>query len=106
MRLSLDESLANAYKHGNSLNDDSLLDVSFLITEDRFGLMVRDAGRGFNYEALPDPTVEENLFKSTGRGVFLMRQLLDEVDFNEAGNEIHIVKYFPRPDEPEEIDGL
>ncbi len=106
VRLSLDESLANAFKHGNDHNDEAILDISFLITREKFCLMVRDAGRGFNYEALPDPTVEENLFKSTGRGVFLMRQLLDEVEFNEAGNEIHLVKYFQRPDEPEEIDDL
>lgn len=103
IRLSLDESLANAYKHGNRLDDTFAIDVSFLITPVKFCLTVRDTGRGFNYEALPDPTVRENLFKSTGRGVFLMRQLLDEVEYNEAGNAIQIVKYFPRPEEIDEL---
>jgi sigma-B regulation protein RsbU (phosphoserine phosphatase) len=103
VRLSLDESLANAFKHGNKGNEEATIEVSFLITQEKFCLSVKDAGRGFNYEALPDPTVEENLFKSHGRGVFLMRQLLDEVEFNEAGNEINIIKYFPRPEEIEEL---
>jgi len=77
--------------------------VSFLITREKFCLKVKDAGRGFNYEALPDPTVAENLYKSHGRGVFLMRQMIDEVDFNEAGNELTLIKHFPKPEEIEEL---
>jgi len=103
IRLSLDESLANAHKHGNAWEDNTPIDVSFLITTDKFCLKVRDSGHGFNYESLPDPTVQENLFKTTGRGVFLMRQMLDEVEYNEVGNEIQIIKHFPKPEEIEEL---
>jgi len=103
VRLCLDESLANAFKHGNKSFDELPIDVSFLITREKFCLRVKDAGHGFNYEALPDPTVEENLYKSHGRGVFLMRQMIEEVDFNEAGNEVTLIKHFPKPEEIEEL---
>jgi anti-sigma regulatory factor (Ser/Thr protein kinase) len=95
VRLSVDEAVSNAWRHGLSGRDDVPFEVSYLISDDVFQLRVRDAGSGFDHESLPDPTVEENLFKSHGRGVFLIRQVMDEVEFNEAGNEITISKRFP-----------
>jgi anti-sigma regulatory factor (Ser/Thr protein kinase) len=53
---------------------------------------IRDEGRGFKTSALPDPTDAENMRKATGRGLFLIRTFLDEVKFNEAGNEITLMK--------------
>jgi CheY-like chemotaxis protein/anti-sigma regulatory factor (Ser/Thr protein kinase)/anti-anti-sigma regulatory factor len=53
---------------------------------------VRDEGPGFNTSALPDPTDPENMRKATGRGLFLIRTFLDEVKFNDTGNEITMVK--------------
>jgi CheY-like chemotaxis protein/anti-anti-sigma regulatory factor len=53
---------------------------------------VRDEGPGFNAFALPDPTVGENFKKATGRGLYLVRTFMDEVNFNDAGNEITLVK--------------
>ncbi|MFH1676225.1 MAG: SpoIIE family protein phosphatase, partial [bacterium] len=101
IRLSLDEALANAWRHGVNLANEIEFEVSYLISDEGFQFRVKDPGKGFDHESLPDPTVEENLFKSHGRGVFLMRQLMDDVDFNDIGNEITVTKYFP-PDETEE----
>jgi CheY-like chemotaxis protein len=54
--------------------------------------VVRDEGIGFNTSKLPDPTVPANLGKSSGRGLFLIRTFMDEVSFNDAGNEITMIK--------------
>lgn len=53
---------------------------------------VRDEGSGFDLSALPDPTRPENMLKARGRGLFLMNAFMDEVDFNEAGNEVRMIK--------------
>jgi serine/threonine-protein kinase RsbW len=97
IRLSVDEAVSNAWRHGLNEADDVPFEVSYLISDEGFQLRVRDTGAGFDHESLPDPTVEENLFKSHGRGVFLIRQTMDEVEFNETGNEITILKKFPLP---------
>ena len=57
----------------------------------RLQATVKDHGDGFDPSAIPDPTRPENLTRSCGRGLFLMRQLLDEVWFNDRGNEVTLV---------------
>jgi serine/threonine-protein kinase RsbW len=52
---------------------------------------IRDEGLGFDPTAIPDPTRPENLSRPCGRGLFLMRQLLDEVSYNDLGNEVTLV---------------
>jgi serine/threonine-protein kinase RsbW len=59
-----------------------------------FCFKIKDQGKGFDYNNLPDPTAPENILKENGRGIFLMRNLSDEVSFNEAGNEVII--YFSK----------
>jgi anti-sigma regulatory factor (Ser/Thr protein kinase) len=54
--------------------------------------VVRDEGRGFDPNRLPDPTNDANLERSSGRGVFLMRNLMDQVIFNETGNEVTMIR--------------
>ncbi|HEX9745759.1 MAG TPA: SpoIIE family protein phosphatase [bacterium] len=95
IRLAVDEAIANAWRHGLGQRDDARFKVSYLISDEGFSLRVLDAGTGFDHESLPDPTVEENLFKTHGRGVFLIRQVMDEVEFNDSGNEIAFYKQFP-----------
>ncbi|HDS31025.1 MAG TPA: GAF domain-containing protein [Firmicutes bacterium] len=102
IRLAVDEAFANAWRHGLDLKDDIFFDVSYLISDGIFKLRVKDPGSGFDHESLPDPTVPENLFKTSGRGVFLIRQMMDEVEFNELGNEITITKILPPASETDE----
>jgi serine/threonine-protein kinase RsbW len=58
---------------------------------EQFCFKVKDCGNGFDYENLPDPTAPENLLKENGRGIFLMKNLADEVLFENNGNTVHLI---------------
>ncbi|MCX6646148.1 MAG: ATP-binding protein, partial [bacterium] len=103
IRLAIDETIANAWRHGLGGNDKGIFDACYYISDLGFRLRVSDPGSGFDHESLPDPTVPENLFKASGRGVFLIRQMMDEVEFNDAGNEITVMKRFEPANEDEDI---
>lgn len=66
------------------------LTTTFTRTEARF--TIRDQGSGFDPNSLPDPTAPENVGKVNGRGMFLIRTFMDEVQFNETGNELTMIK--------------
>jgi serine/threonine-protein kinase RsbW len=90
-RVGLTEALSNAMLYGN-LRDPSkrvLVEIAFL--EGRLQARVTDQGLGFDPTAVPDPTTPENLTRPCGRGLFLMRKLLDEVSFNDQGNQVTLV---------------
>ena len=108
IRLAIDEALANAWRHGLRHRDDVPFEVSYYINDEGFQLRVKDGGDGFDHESLPDPTVEENLYKTSGRGVFLIRKMMDEVEFNDIGNEITVFKRFSNLDIDDDsaYDGL
>jgi serine/threonine-protein kinase RsbW len=91
--LALEESLFNAARHGNKLDPEKTVTVDFLINSEKIDLTVTDQGDGFDPEELPDPRKHENLYKYGGRGVLLMRSYMDVVEFNEKGNQVHMVKY-------------
>jgi len=57
----------------------------------RLEARITDQGGGFDPSAVPDPTEGENILKSGGRGLYLMRQLLDEVSYNDRGNQVTLV---------------
>lgn len=92
IRLALDEAMVNAVKHGNKEADDKLVHIDFSIDDDRATFIIRDEGPGFDPDALPDPTAIENLSRPSGRGVMLMRAYMTEVDFNDSGNQVTLVK--------------
>jgi serine/threonine-protein kinase RsbW len=96
IRLSLEESLINAIKYGNKLNEDLTVLVEVSCNGNKFTLSVEDKGNGFDYKGLPDPTNEENLLKTKGRGVFLMKHLMDKIEFNQKGNRITMTKHLKR----------
>jgi len=93
VELALQEALANAVRHG--CQGDPTKQVQCLVTCDKAGevvIVVRDPGPGFNPEAVPDPMAEANLFKPSGRGIYLINQLMDEVEFARGGSEIRMRK--------------
>ena len=59
-------------------------------TETEFNFKIIDQGSGFNYDDIPDPTHPDNLEKPDGRGIFIIRNLSDKVEFNESGSEVKI----------------
>jgi serine/threonine-protein kinase RsbW len=94
IKLSLEEALVNAARHGNKLNAALFVDVTISLDSDKIEITVRDEGRGFDYEHLPDPTLAENLQKTHGRGVYLMRKLMDEVRYFDSGRSVTATKFF------------
>jgi serine/threonine-protein kinase RsbW len=92
--LAIQEALANAVVHGCG-NDPSKL-VRCRVQSDSRGrimIIVTDPGPGFRSELIPDPRHNENLHADHGRGVYLIRQLMDEVQFERRGSEIRMWKY-------------
>ena len=93
IELSLQEALANAVIHG--AKEDPNQTVECLVSRDEergILIVVRDPGTGFSPETIPGCTVGENVYSNHGRGIFLINQLMDEVEFRKNGTEIHMVK--------------
>jgi serine/threonine-protein kinase RsbW len=89
------EASVNAVMHGNEYDPSKHIHVSFENTGKSLVVTVADEGRGLDPETLPDPRAPENLLRSTGRGIFLIRSLMDEVHFRQLkpGTELTLVKY-------------
>ena len=79
--LSLREAINNAVLHGNKKDPSRSLEVEMDVVGEEFVMRVWDEGSGFDESTLGDPRNPENLFRPNGRGIFLMRQLLDNVKF-------------------------
>jgi serine/threonine-protein kinase RsbW len=97
------ESVVNAIKHGNCNDVRKRVHVEFTSLQDREGpgiaILVRDEGCGFDPTALPDPLAPENILKTNGRGIFLMRTFMDEMTFErmeEGGMQVRMVKRVPQ----------
>jgi serine/threonine-protein kinase RsbW len=92
IRLCLEEAIINSMKYGNNLNPDLPVEIQYSVKEGMLKITISDQGKGFDYKNLPDPTLEENLQELKGRGVYLIKRLMDEVSFNESGNQITMIK--------------
>jgi anti-sigma regulatory factor (Ser/Thr protein kinase) len=93
VELALQEALANAIRHG--CKGDPSRKVQCVVncdTDDEVLIIVRDPGSGFDAATVPDPLAGENMLKSSGRGIFLINQLMDEVAFNDGGRELRMRK--------------
>lgn len=82
--LAVREAAANAVEHGNGAGSDKPVEVVIRMNDHLLTVRVRDQGAGFDPCAIPDPLAPENLLKPKGRGVFLMRRFMDEVEFDFA----------------------
>ena len=91
LRVSLTEALSNAMLYGNGRDPEKRVRVEVVVREWEIEARITDQGVGFNPRGIPDPTAPDNLEKSRGRGLFLMRELMDEVYFNEQGNEVTLI---------------
>ncbi len=86
------EAVNNAIVHGNNGDKRKQVNVCFEYKKMAFIVKVKDQGIGFNHECVPDPTAPDNIENIHGRGVFLMKNLSDDIGFNERGNEV-IMKF-------------
>ena len=93
IELALQEALANAVIHGAKEDPKKVVECLVSSDEERgILIVVRDPGTGFNPQAIPGCTVAENLYSDHGRGIFLINQLMDQVEFRKNGTEIRMVK--------------
>jgi serine/threonine-protein kinase RsbW len=88
------EAAANAVLHGNRKDPNKKVRAKFSVTEEALTIQVADEGTGFDPSGVPDPLSPEGLLKPSGRGIFLMRAIMDEVNFRQLspGTEITLVK--------------
>jgi len=89
------EAAANAVNHGNKNNRDKQVRIVFDDRDDRVVVDVEDEGNGFDPELVPDPTRSYNISTPGGRGVFFMKQMMDEVKFRrtDTGFSVTLVKF-------------
>jgi serine/threonine-protein kinase RsbW len=90
-RVGLTEALANAMLYGNSRDPQKSVRVVACLTSHEIRVQVTDEGRGFDPDTVLDPTLPANRFRPGGRGIFLIRQLMDRVEFNDRGNSITMI---------------
>jgi serine/threonine-protein kinase RsbW len=88
--IAVSEAVNNAIQHGNKNNPEAKVEIKVANQDKTFCIQVKDQGPGFSYQDLPDPTAPENLLKDSGRGVFLMKNLADEVEFQNTGSIVNL----------------
>jgi serine/threonine-protein kinase RsbW len=101
MGMAVREALNNAIKHGNEMDPDKEVRVTFDLLPRSLEIRIADQGKGFDISTLPDPTEPANLLKPSGRGIYYMRTFMDQVDFKsgkKTGTEVHLVKRRPGTD--------
>lgn len=98
VRLALEEAISNAFRHGHKdLPSTVPVRVRWEVSPTETQIVVKDEGPGFDPDAVPDPTLDENLEMPSGRGLMLMRAYMSAVIFNEVGNQVTMTYRKPPP---------
>jgi len=93
IEVALREALLNAVIHGNHEDPYKHVHVKLRCGPDgEVSIMIQDEGAGFDSGSVPDPTAPEHRMSTHGRGIYLMRALMDEVSFEEGGTVVHMRK--------------
>ncbi len=90
--VALDEAIANAIKHGNKSDPTKNVHITAEMDDDEVTFVITDEGDGFDLANLPDPTDSQYLMRPCGRGVMLIYHLMDDVEYNERGNQVKMKK--------------
>lgn len=90
--IALDEAFVNAVKHGNKFDTRKNIKITADVSVKEARFTIEDEGEGFDVSAIPDPCDPENLFKTSGRGVLFIYNIMDEVKYNERGNRLTMIK--------------
>ncbi|MEO6655406.1 MAG: ATP-binding protein [Pyrinomonadaceae bacterium] len=93
--VALDEAFVNAVKHGNKFDTRKLVRITAEVSKQEAKFTIEDEGDGFDVKNIPDPLDPENLFKTSGRGVLFIYNIMDEVKYNERGNRLTMIKKAP-----------
>ncbi|RCS54836.1 ATP-binding protein [Bremerella cremea] len=92
IHLAAEEAIVNAIKHGNKQDPNKSVHVDIRVGKQEVMIHITDEGPGFNPEAVPDPTLDENLDVPSGRGVMLIKAYMTDVQYNEQGNSVRMTK--------------
>ncbi len=95
--VALDEAFVNAVKHGNKYDSQKLVRIAAEVSKDEARFTIEDEGEGFDVKNIPDPLDPQNLFKTSGRGVLFIYNIMDEVKYNDRGNRLTMVKKAAEP---------
>jgi serine/threonine-protein kinase RsbW len=98
--MSVREGVINAVRYGNEEQRHKKIQLNFEVRDDKFVVHIADQGRGFELHEVPDPLADENLLKSSGRGIFLMRTFMDEFEVRRTpggGAELVMAKKLVQP---------
>jgi serine/threonine-protein kinase RsbW len=93
--MAIREAMVNAVVHGNRYHENKRVRFALSLTNDRLIVTIADEGSGFDFAHVPDPLAPENLLRTSGRGIFLMRSFMDSVDLRHlesGGTEVTLVK--------------
>lgn len=92
IHMSLEEGILNAIRHGNRCSRQKRVHILIELDDERFYAQITDEGEGFCLDRVPDPTLEENLENTSGRGVMLIQTFMDRVVYNSKGNSVEFFK--------------
>lgn len=90
LALSFSEAASNSIVHGNKLDKKKKVRITVKVDDEKFTVIIKDEGKGFNLSTVPDPTKPENILKDSGRGIHIMRNFLDNLRYNftNTGTEV------------------
>jgi serine/threonine-protein kinase RsbW len=91
--ISVTECVSNAIIHGNDADSGKNVDLELFFEENQLRFIIKDEGKGFDYENIKDPTSPENLEKTGGRGIFIMKHLSDDVKHEDKGRRTILTFY-------------
>ena len=93
LSIAVTEAVGNAIVHGNKKDPKKKVYITFQIDKDEIKVSVRDEGEGFNPDELSDPLDPKNILKDSGRGIFILKSLMDDVyfTFSPKGTTIHFI---------------
>ena len=92
IHMALEEAIMNAIKHGNELIAEKKVSVTVAIESGLFSADIADEGNGFDRDDVPDPTLEQNLLKESGRGLMLIEKFMSSVEYQGCGNRVTMTK--------------
>lgn len=97
VKLALEEAVINAIKHGNKNDPKKKVLLEYSVTPERCEIIIEDEGAGFQRCDVPDPTLDENIHKCSGRGILLIEAYMNVVEYSKGGRRVRMVKTNEQP---------
>lgn len=86
LSLSFSEAVSNSIIHGNQNDPDKRIRITVKVDDSKMVIIIKDQGKGFDLDSIPDPTKPENLLKESGRGIHIIKSFVDDLKYNFTGD--------------------